>query len=256
MVLPNDGKVVKISKDSHYPKRYLRFNFHSGKLGKCSEVEYRKGDYKTVILTSSEAFCFYGSAKHFEIAKNRYESFSASLPFPYAKVLGFDSKDRYAKSALIKGEVRLDEEHIALALSSLLSFGLNAPIDKRSQTYLQHGDANAYNILWTNESEFAFIDLDDIGYHPILEDFFDLFASANLSGSWLRCFCKKESKALQSLLARFDKPYSDDMLDELLSSWATRKCASPWGFSKMEFLLLDETASFPKAKETAMRHKR
>lgn len=54
----------------------------------------------------------------------------------------------------------------------ILKIAHNAPYEIKNSTlfYLQHGDAWYSNIIWQNDDEFTYIDLDQLGYWPAIYD--------------------------------------------------------------------------------------
>lgn len=103
------------------------------------------------------------------------------MNYPHCEYVDFiDDKNLIIENEIC-GERYSDKKHDDIVIKSIIKYQFlnDKYINKDDDIYVfQHGDFQRINILWLDMNKFICIDLDDIGYYPILYDLIKYLYSA------------------------------------------------------------------------------
>ena len=203
-------------------RTYLVFSKY--KIEKNKNLTLKKGNIKLVVaITSQYAYCFYESGNlscFYWNVKSNYTSFLELINYPTIRPVCFYDNFLLIKTNIIIGSPNTStkDEYI---LKNLLMYALTADSKKDGDRvlYLQHGDVKDDNILWINDSDFIFIDLDFIGYKSILYDCIHFLFSRFYSMKSIEDFFNRNKREIRSLLLRFQIEFNSQTIDRIMSEY-------------------------------------
>lgn len=139
-----------------------------------------QGTYKKCILLGDVLYSFCLDKSIYERNKRNYLQISDFFPYPFAKTLSFDDDKQLICVEYVVGKTFNDREHLIRWAKCVLNDSCKAKSETRNGVtyYIQHGDAWYQNIIWYSETDFKFIDLDNIGMWPA---FYDLILCLTVS---------------------------------------------------------------------------
>lgn len=169
--------------DGYHLSRLERFNdigkinclfllLSIGKKAKMVEGIYHRGTYKKCLCDKKSVIAYCPNDDIYTMNRKNYLEFSKDFPYPFAKTFYFDDINHLICSEYIKGNSGRDREHLLLWATKILKLAKSAKhyFNDNTLYYVQHGDAWFDNIIWIDERNFVYIDLDRIGYWPALYD--------------------------------------------------------------------------------------
>ena len=126
---------------------------------------------------------YYYEQRSYERAKKAYERLENTKELPVVDIIAFNDSDCSVIMERACGTQFFDRQHIDTVAAFLCEYAGKAPaiINNDDYLYLQHGDMKAGNIIWTEDTNYVFIDLDNIGYYPVLYDVLHLCYSLRMS---------------------------------------------------------------------------
>lgn len=184
---------------------------------KQHSVQYDSGEGKDIILLEDYAIGFYYEQRIYERAKRFYEEFKYKAALPFADIVSFCDTDRSVIMERINGIQYYDKEHICLVIDYLCRYAQTAPsiFKDNGWRYLQHGDMQARNIIWTDDTDYVFIDLDNLGYHPLMYDVLHLCFSVNMSLRAITETIESNSEIIKVIFDRFGIDFNNNYLDSI-----------------------------------------
>ena len=231
---------------------HLHFKF-SLKPGKKTSYSYTKGGYKRVAIFDSICVCEFIDGNNYKDFKNRYLLYLTKLPYPCAKILSFDDKKRRYIMERVAGIQYRDISHSRMILDALIDYSLKTECDRIKNKYLQHGDVLRRNIVWINNDTFKFIDLDLIGFYPLLYDFIHYCACFPINVYVMIEILFDNEQKLNKLLQRFGLEYDGiATLDYIFSEYINYYLESGRSYLKVDYLFFEELNAdlYPKTIES------
>lgn len=220
-------------KEIHKTHNSFGFLYNVSNKNKYSETitnaKVMRGKYKLCLITSDYTYAFLLKRDLFFNTKNKCEKFYNNLNYPKIKIIDFNEKYALIKMETAKGQRFNDDEHKNKILEKLINFYKEITIFKQESilTCVQHGDVTWGNIIWQNENDFVFIDLDSISIKPLFYDLF-YFISLNMGGlKTLLQISDKLVNEFEEIFNKYNLHFEKQDLDKYLSlfvlSWKNNK---------------------------------
>jgi hypothetical protein len=272
----NDGKAFRIAKTYLKPGLYYfsydtheirpvdrqawhirhmphRFIFRGG--GEFSIIEYGAGLWKAVLLINDMAygcFCTPHGPQGYAKAKKNYEMYGQLLNYPCVTHVSFDDRLLCESMSRMNGVTYHDAYHDGVVIRALLTWAASAERKKDAAgntLFLQHGDAWRDNVIWTDESHFVFIDLDDIGYYPPLFDVFRYLRGSGYDMEGVTRLLHENAELLDEVCIKAGIDITDNPLDTLFSGYVMYFLNRSTHFTKFAFLTCENTQPYPKTNQ-------
>lgn len=184
----------------------------------CMFLEVKQGVAKYVFLSEQFAFLFYKKEDYYKHFLEQFNSLCNSFNYPYPKFFEFNNDYWMIKTERLSGKVFKDCLHDSILIEDMIKRAISSPckLSNNHILILQHGDVKAENVLWIKNKPY-FVDIDTIGYYPILFDVFHYIASRNISLEKMVRLLELNEELLNLFLERFDVgKYNIELLDIFL----------------------------------------
>jgi thiamine kinase-like enzyme len=149
----------------------------------------------------------------------------------------------------VYGVTYQDQRHDSIVIKKLLLMATQAKNkqDKEGNLlYLQHGDANRANIIWTDESNFVFIDLDNISYYHPLLDVFHYLCMAGYDLDGIVDLLNQNHDLLKKVCIKSGINDMDNPLDTLFYRYVLHYLRNVGGcYEDFRFLTCENTLLYP-----------
>ena len=136
----------------------------------------------------------------YERAKKSYKEYESNGLLPVVDIIAFNDAHCSVTMKRINGAKYKDVQHMSIVIDFLFEYAKQALLfskDNDEYLYFQHGDMKVDNIIWIDDTNYVFIDLDNMGYHPLLYDVLHLCYSLNLTLSNISEILEANSKKIQ-----------------------------------------------------------
>ena len=148
---------------------------------------------KIICLYNDVVVSYYSSSR--EQWFDNVQQYIDKIPYPKSRYILIDKSKHIIICERVLGKDIIDLEHAAICAEEMLScMALKYKLNDYFQdicyeqyektlnkhgiskffSCVQHGDASIHNVLWLDDNNFKFIDLDTISVQPLLYDFFRL----------------------------------------------------------------------------------
>lgn len=231
---------------------YINLYNQKPKLGgfsKSKYAEYQYGFAKDLFLYKEYAVGFFKSVELYEKANKNYQNNKSVFPYSVVNVIGFDDESNSIIMERVNGVQYDDKEHDQLIISKLFEYAIESPIKKSEIykiTYLQHGDAKRNNIIWTSDSNFVFIDIDNISYRPLLFDVLHYCAMAGMGLDEILSVLDLHKNSIKKLFFRCDLCFDENYLDLVFYYYVLFFIRLDDCFEDMDFLIQGDLDLFPR----------
>ena len=233
----------------------IHFVYHSNsqkgknQVKRAKNLEYTIGSDKYVIILSDIVVGFYKSDYLFQRAKNSFQ-LSNDLPYPTVRIDGFNDEKKSIIMQKAIGNKYGDRLHDSIVINKLFEYACMSPIrvDQNGKgLYLQHRDAWRQNIVWLDDKDFVFIDLDTIGYGPL---FFDIIYYCSMTREMtlneISSIIVNKKEYIKRIYKRFDIKVDNNFLDEIFYRYALVFVNQGKYLNNLDFLLHGNTIKYEK----------
>lgn len=229
------------------PKLMFFVSDKKEKYEQLSEIEYNYGCGKIVILTEDKAYGFFKSEKAFYHAKDNYNRYSNDFNYSFART-GFDDNKKVVIMDRIIGTVHNDEYFDRAIIKKLLENAINSKVCtglNGEAKYVQHGDAARLNVIWNDEEDPVFIDLDNIGYYPPLLDVFHYLCMADYSLEQILLLLKENESLVNAICQKCNIAVDNNPIDRLLYGYVKHYTDNGICYEDFAFANENNTKEFP-----------
>jgi hypothetical protein len=203
-----------------------------------------------VLLIDEKAYGFYYTQNGYKQSKQNFERNGSAFNYPCITNVSFDDNYLCVKMSRVYGVTYHDQCHDAIVIKKLLLMETlsDSKRDKEGNLlFLQHGDANRANIIWTGESDFVFIDLDNISYYPPLLDVFHYLCMAGYDLDGIVDLLNQNHALLKEVCIKSEINYMDNPLDTLFYRYVLHYLRNVGGcYEDFRFLSRENTLLYPK----------
>lgn len=243
----------KLSKSIKYHLKLSRKNklIKLNKMTLSSYADYSYGFAKDLFLFKEYAVGYFKDYSLYIKAKTNYIDNIEYLVYPVVNILSFDDANCLVIMERIEGVQYEDRNHDYCVIKRLFEYALESPtkVEKDEYSYLQHGDAKRNNIIWIDENNFVFIDLDNISYRPILFDVLHYCAMVNMSLDEIVLILNDNISLIEMLLSKFGLAFSEESLDYIFYCYARFFIRLGDCYEDIDFLMHKKLDSFPKTEK-------
>lgn len=157
-------------KSEKIAQRVIVFNFKNE--GEILRGGGKKGTYKNCLYSGDKIYQYCSDKSIYKMNKTNYQMYANFCLYPYAKTYWYNDKRQMICSEFVFGKIYNDKEHLLFWARSVLQIAQTVDYEIREGVlyYIQHGDAWFENIIWRNDFDFVYIDLDRLGLWPALYD--------------------------------------------------------------------------------------
>jgi hypothetical protein len=186
-------------------------------LKKSSFAEFKCGYSKKTFLFDKYAIGFYHRKELFELAEKNCCDYLNDLNYPIVKIICFNKINYSVLMENISGIQYNDRLHDYVIIKHLFKYALSAKccIDDGVCKYIQHGDVKPNNIIWLQDNRFVFIDLDEIGFKPLLFDILHYCAMSNMSLEDIIIILENNTTSIVKILSNFGLGFDSDSIDTI-----------------------------------------
>lgn len=241
--------IKKADKKLFLPKNILHLHFTFNKNGNLTELEFANGHGKAVLLNGNNAYGYYYNKQGYEMAKNSFMAFYDKFNYPCVSGISFDDNLNLIKMDRINGRVYKDDFHDEIIIKKILECVAEAQTecgDSGEIRFLQHADANRVNVLWREDNDFVFIDLDNIQYCTPMMDVFHYLNAANYTLEKTIELLNKNIRLLEQICVKAKIDINGNFLDELLYGYVRHYKKMGTFYEDFKFLNSKNTKPFPK----------
>ena len=167
---------------------------------------------KYILFINEIAYTIPYSLNRYKYIKNKYQKYSDILSYPHAKLLSSNDKKGIMLIERVYGSEYGDLYHCKRLIKSMIEFAIEAPLNKNDRTYLQHGDVNKGNVIWSQEEIPVFIDIDNAEFLPLLFDIIH-FSAPIFTANELVGILDEYTELLSVLFKKFGIEYCHASLD-------------------------------------------
>lgn len=188
------------------------------------DVCFMQGKSKIVLLNDKIVKYLYLDNATYLKAKENYKNYSDKFPYNFAEIFDFNDTFCSATSRRLYGNVRNDYESNLNVISYLIKNVSSTKILLVNQLpvlcTIQHGDAHFGNVIWLDNNQFAFCDLDFIGYKPLFYDVIHYVASTIRSKDFILELISKNFTFLKELYSNFKEIHScEELQKEIINAY-------------------------------------
>ena len=231
---------------------YINLYNKKSRLGVFSKSKYaecKSGYAKDLFLYEEYAVGFFKNVELYEKANKNYQNNISDFPYSVVNVIGFDDERNSIVMERVNGVQYDDKEHDQLIISRLFEYAIESPIKKSEifkKTYLQHGDAKRNNIIWTSDSNFVFIDIDNISYRPLLFDVLHYCAMADMDLEEVLSTLDLHKSSIKELFLKCDLCFNESYIDSVFYYYVLFFIHLDDCFEDIDFLIQGDLGLFPR----------
>ena len=217
-----ENKICKVSKINKmtFPIYYVSKRKRHGTL---SQLSYSWGGDKDLLFFNDYVYAYFRNIGQYNYAKKNYRRIEL-LNYPHCNYELFDDSKKMIRMNKVTGCHFVDHAHDMLLIKKLFVYALNAVSkidDDGMLKCVQHRDVRRCNVMWVNDEEFFFIDLDCIGFASLLFDVIHYCNDNHYHLEELLNIFRENETVFNQIIEKYQSYLGENPLDQIFYDYSS-----------------------------------